>query len=572
MTEPRSGARILIDQLQLQGVNHLFSVPGESFLAALDALVDAPGLRLVVNRHESGSAFMACAYARLTGQPGVAFVTRGPGACNAAIGIHTAAQDSLPVVLLVGQCPTMVRYREAFQEMDYGAVFGSTCKWVAQADRAERLPELVARAFQTAASGRPGPVVLALPEDVLEQTVQAADARCHQGVQAAPSDTQIATLRRMLGRAQRPIAIVGGAGWTPAASENLRGFLEANQLPAACAFRFQDVLDNRLPNYAGDAGLGINPRLAERIRAADLVLALGARLGEATTGGYTLLQPPVPRQALVHVHASVEELGRVYQAELMINSGMPQLAARLAMMTPIEEPAWAASVAEARREYEAWRERPPVLDSHPVALDPWHVLRELRAALADDAIVVNGAGNFAAWLHRFFPYYAPGTQLAPTCGSMGYGVPAAIAAKIAAPERTVACISGDGDFLMTGQELATACQNNAGVLFIVFNNSLYGTIRMHQEARFPGRAIGTTLVNPDFAQLARAYGASGERVTRTQDFAPALAGALAAIRGKRVPALLELVCDPRLLGPTAWTDSPPAPAVVGASLGPGSPR
>jgi acetolactate synthase-1/2/3 large subunit len=552
MNEPRTGARILVDQLLLQGVNQLFSVPGESFLAALDALIDAPSLRLVVNRHESASTFMAGAYARLTGQPGVAFVTRGPGACNAAIGVHSAFQDSLPVVLLVGQCATGVIEREAFQEMDYRKLFASTSKWVAQVDRADRIPEFVARAFQTAVSGRPGPVVLALPEDVLAQRVQTADARCHQAVQAAPSDTQLAALRRLLGKARRPIVIAGGSGWNGAAGEYLRGFLEANQLPVACAFRFQDIVDNRHPNYVGDAGLGINPLLADRIRNADLVLALGARLGEATTGAYTLLQAPVPAQTLVHAHAAVEELGRVYQAELMINCGMPQLAARLAMMTPIEQPAWAAELPLARAEYQRWQERPALLAQHPVALDPWQVLRDLRGALPDDAIVANGAGNFAAWLHRFFPYHGAGTQLAPTGGSMGYAVPAAIAAKISAPERTVVCVSGDGDFLMTGQELATACQYGAAVLFLVFNNAQYGTIRMHQEQRFPGRVVGTALDNPDFVRYAQAFGALGYRVERGADFAPVLDEALAAMRGKRAPALIELVCDRRLLAPTVW--------------------
>ncbi|HYA65199.1 MAG TPA: thiamine pyrophosphate-binding protein, partial [Burkholderiaceae bacterium] len=461
MSDSRSGARILVDQLLLQGVDRLFCVPGESYLGVLDALIATPSLRLIVNRHESGSAFMAGAYARLTGQPGVAFVTRGPGACNAAIGIHHAYQDSLPLVLLVGQSPTSVLEREAFQEIDCRRLFGSISKWVAQIDRADRIPEFLARAFQSATSGRQGPVVLALPEDVLEQSARTADARCHQSVQAAPSDTQIAALRRMLGKAQRPIVLVGGPGWSAAASENLRGFAEANHLPVACAFRYQDVYDNRHPNYVGDVGLGVNPQLAERIRGADLVLAFGARLGEATTSGYTLLRAPVPDQALVHAHPGLEELGRVYQAELMINTGMPQLAARLAMITPIENPIWADAVVQARAQYRAWQLRPEILSRHPPELDPWQLLQELRATLPDQAIVCNGAGNFSIWLHRFFGYFAPGTQLAPTSGCMGYAVPAAIAAKISAPEKAVVCISGDGDFLMTAQELATACQYNA---------------------------------------------------------------------------------------------------------------
>ncbi len=550
MNDSRTGARILVDQLLLQGVNRLFCVPGESFLDVLDALVDAPGMRLIVNRHESASAFMASAYARLTGQPGVAFVTRGPGACNAAVGIHQAAQDSLPLVLFVGQCKSGFLEREAFQEVDYRSMYGSLCKWVAQIDSPERIPELLARAFQTATSGRPGPVVLAIPEDVLGQCAVVGNARCHQAVQAAPSDTQIAALRRLLGKAQRPIVVVGGSGWNAAASDNLCAFAQANQLPVACAFRYQDVLDNRHPNYVGDAGVGINPQLARRIGEADLVLALGARLGEATTSGYTIVHSPVPTQTLVHAHAGLEELGRVFQAELMINTGMPQLAARLAMMTPIDAPVWAGELAQARAEFAAWQKRPEVLQGPAVALDPWQLLQDLRAALPADAIIVNGAGNYAAWLHRFFPYFASGTQLAPSNGSMGYAVPAAIAAKLSAPERIVVCVSGDGDFLMSSQELASACQNNAAVLFLVFNNNQYGTIRMHQERRFPGRPIGTTLANPDFVALAQAYGCTGLPVRRTEDFPAALAQALAAIRRDRLPALLEISCDPRLLSPT----------------------
>jgi acetolactate synthase-1/2/3 large subunit len=550
MENPRTGARILVDQLLMQGVNSLYCVPGESFLGVLDAILDAPSLRLVVNRQESGSTFMAGGYARLTGQPGVAYVTRGPGACNAAIGIHHAYQDSLPLVLFVGQTPGTFRDRESFQEIDQVRLFGAIAKWVAQIERADRIPEYVARAFQTATSGRPGPVVLAVPEDVLTQTAQVGDARCHVAVQPAPSDTQIATLRRLLGKAQRPLVIAGGAGWTPAACDNLRGFAEANQVPLATAFRFQDLVDNSHPHYIGDVGLGINPRLAERIRSSDLVLALGARLGEATTGGYALLEAPVPRQKLIHAHAGIEELGRVFQADLMINTGMPQLAARLAMMTPIDAPVWAPQVAAARAEYLAWQLAPAPAGAAAPDLDLRQVLLELRAAVPRDAVICNGAGNFSGWLHRFFPYYLPGTQLAPGSGAMGFGVPAAIAAKIAAPEKTVVCLTGDGDFLMCAQELATAAQCNAGVLFLVCNNSQYGTIRMHQEREFPGRSSGTALANPDFVQLARAFGGAGWRVAGTADFQGALAEALGAIRARRMPALIELVCDPRQLTPT----------------------
>jgi len=549
MSRPRTGARILVDQLLIQGVNFLYCVPGEAMVPVLDALIDQPGLRPIVNRHESASTFMAGAYARLTGQPGVAFVSRGPGACNAAIGIHHAAQDSLPLVLLVGQSRSAFLDREAFQEIDCRAVFGSMAKWVAQVDSAERLPEYLARAFQTAASGRPGPVVLSLPEDLLQAGAGTADARCHQAVQSAPSDTQLATLRRLLGRAQRPLVLVGGWGWNAAAAENLAHFAQANALPVAAAFRHQDILDNRHPNYVGDVGLGINPQLAERVRAADLLLVFGGRLDEATTGGYELLQVPVPQQSLVHAHAGVGELGRVYQGELLINTGMPQLAARLAMLSPIEDPVWAPELLAARSQYETWQQRPAPAAGAPGTLDPWEVLAALRAGLPDDAIVASGAGNFSLWLHRFFPYRAAGTQLAPAGGSMGYAVPAAIAAKLAAPDKTVVCVSGDGDFQMSGQELATACQYRAPVLFLVFNNRMYGTIRMHQERQFPGRVVGTGLDNPDFAQLARAHGAYGATVRDSSQFAAALALALADMRSRRQPALIELHCDADRIAP-----------------------
>jgi acetolactate synthase-1/2/3 large subunit len=552
----RTGARLLVDQLLIQGVNQVFCVPGESYLGVLDALSDfGSAVRLTVNRHESGSVFMADAYARLTGQPGVAFVTRGPGASNAAIGIHNARQDSTPLVLFIGQVDTEHLGREAFQEIDYRQMFGGVAKAVEQVERADRIPEVVARAFQCASSGRPGPVVVALPEDVLGHGVRIADALCHQPVQAAATDTQIATLRGLLRQAQRPLLMLGGAGWTLPARDNLRRFVEANDLPVVCGFRFQDRFDNEHPNYIGDAGIGINPKLADRIRTADLVIAIGLRLGEITTAGYTLLRAPVPEQALVHVHAGLEELGRVYQAQLMINSGMPQFAARLAAMTPIESSGWGEQTRAGRAEYEQWQQRPALYQQREPLLDLWQVMRQLRQAMPRDAIVANGAGNFSVWLHRFFRYGSLGTQIAPTSGCMGYGVPAAIGAKIMAPERTVVCVTGDGDLMMSVQELATAAQYHAGVIFLVLNNAMYGTIRLHQERRFPGRVSGTSLVNPDFTALARSFGAMGAHVTDTAQFAPALSEALAYTRERRLPALIELACDPDLLTPEATVAS-----------------
>ncbi|MCX8005856.1 MAG: thiamine pyrophosphate-dependent enzyme, partial [Burkholderiaceae bacterium] len=469
--------------------------------------------------------------------------------------IHTAFQDSSPIVVFVGQVGSDCAEREAFQEIDYRRMFGPLSKWVAQIDRADRVPEFVARAFQVATSGRCGPVVLALPEDMLTQTADVADAACHAPVQAAPSDTQLASLRRLLGGARRPLVLLGGFGWTPAACENLRRWVEANHLPVACAFRFQDLFDNRHPNYVGDVGIGINPKLAQRVREADLLIALGPRLGEMTTGGYTLLDVPRPRQQLVHVHPGIEELGRVYQPVLAIASGMPQIAARLAMLPPIESPPWRDATAQARAEYEAWQQRPPVYAAGEPRLDLWQVIRALGEQLPADTIVTNGAGNFATWVHRFHRYTGLRTQLAPTAGSMGYGLPAAIAAKLAAPGRTVVTVAGDGELMMTVQELATAVQYRAGVIAVVFNNGMYGTIRMHQEREFPGRVYATALTNPRFDQLAQAFGGFGTVVETTDQFAPALREAAAFAREQRLPAVIELACDPEVITPNATIES-----------------
>jgi acetolactate synthase-1/2/3 large subunit len=554
----RTGGQILVDALQTHGTDTIFGVPGESYLAVLDALHDAP-IRFITNRQEGGAAFMAEAYGKLTGRPGICFVTRGPGATNASIGVHTAFQDSTPMILFIGQVGNDFVEREAFQEIDYRRMFGQMAKWVAQIDRADRVAEYVARAFQVATSGRPGPVVLALPEDMLVTNATVADARPYQPAQASPSADQITQLRAMLASAARPIVLLGGAGWNADACEDIRRFAERNRLPVACAFRFQDLLDNRHEHYVGDVGIGINPKLAARIKESDLILAIGPRLGEMTTGGYTLLEAPRPRQTLVHVHSGAEELGRVYQADLMINSGMPQIAAALADMAPVAATAWENTVAAARAELATWQEEPPVFKDGTARMNLWQVVRTLQAELPADTILTNGAGNFASWAHRFWRYGGFRTQLAPTSGAMGYGVPAGIAARIVEQShgqpRTVLTFAGDGDFLMNGQELATAVQYEAGVLFIVFNNSTFGTIRMHQEREYPARVSGTNLQNPDFAALARAYGAYGETVETTKEFAAALKRAQDHIATSRLPALIELRYEANLITPNATLDS-----------------
>jgi acetolactate synthase-1/2/3 large subunit len=532
----RSGGKILVDQLALHGADLAFCVPGESYLAVLDALYDAP-IRLIVCRHEAGAANMADAYGKLTGRPGICLVTRGPGATHASVGVHTAFQDSTPLILLVGQVASNQEEREAFQEVDYRRMFGSTAKWVAQIERADRIPEYVARAFATATSGRPGPVVLALPEDMLSSEADVADARPFRPVQPHPGD--VGELHELLAGAKRPLAILGGAGWTPAASEAMQVFLEANDLPAGAAFRRQDAIDNDSPCFVGDIGIGVNPKLAARVREADVLLVVGPRLGEITTSGYTLVEPPTPRQTLVHVHPGAEELGRVYQPALPVLSGMEQFATAVGDLRV--EGAWSAWRAEARADYEAWQRH----GSMPGAVDLGEVVAQLRERLPRDTIVTNGAGNFSVWVHRFWRYHVYPSQLAPTSGAMGYGVPAAVAAKAVAPARMVVCFAGDGDFLMSGQELATAVQYELPILIVVVNNGMYGTIRMHQERHYPGRVVGTDLRNPDFVAYAQAFGAHGELVERTEDFPDALERALEAGR----PALLELRIDPEAITP-----------------------
>lgn len=523
-----TGARLLVDALLTHGVERVFSVPGESFLAVLDSLHDeTERIQTIVCRHEAAAANMAEAVGKLTGRPGIALVTRGPGATHASIGVHTAFQDSTPMILLIGQCAREHLDREAFQEIDYRRMFGQMAKWVAQIDDPRRIPEYLSHAFHTATSGRPGPVVLSLPEDVLSDACPVVPGvPAYHRVAASPSAAQIEQLRQLLEAAKRPMVIAGGSGWTPAACADLQRFIENWQLPVGLAFRFQDTLDNDHPNYAGDVGLGINPALAERIRDADLLLALGPRLGESTTGGYTLLDIPKTKQTLVHVHQGADELGRVYAADLPIVSGMPELAAMLAALQPAGQPAWAGAADAAHRAYLEWRTPRPI----PGDVQMGEVIQQLRAHLPADAIVTNGAGNYATWLHRHFSYRHFRSQLAPTSGAMGYGVPAAIAAKSLYPQRAVVALAGDGCFMMSAQELATAIHYDLHVLFIVVNNSQFGTIRMHQERHYPNRVHGTGVTNPDFAAFARSFGAHGETVERTEDFLPALERAIAAKR------------------------------------------
>jgi len=540
----RSGGRILVDQLKIHGTELAFCVPGESYLPVLDALYEhRDTIKLITCRHESGAANMAEAYGKLTGKPGICLVTRGPGATNASIGVHTAFQDSTPMILFIGQVGNDFVEREAFQEIDYRRMYGQMAKWVAQIDRADRVPEFIARAYQVATSGRMGPVVLALPEDMLAAMAEVDDARPWQRIETSPSEAAMARLSAMLNSAKRPFLIAGGSGWDAEACAQLQQFAQTQSIPVGCAFRFQDLFDNAHPNYAGDVGIGINPKLAARIKAADLVIALGPRLGEMTTSGYTLIDPRVSSttQQLVHILPGVEELGRVYQADLMINATMAAMAKVLGAMPRVTQPDTGTSVTEANADYQAWQAQKTI----PGAVQMWDVMQHLESVLPPDAILTNGAGNYATWVHRFHRYRGFRTQLAPTSGAMGYGVPAAIAAKAVHPDRVVVAFAGDGCFLMTGQELATAVQYKLNVIFIVVNNNMYGTIRMHQEREFPGHVHGTTLVNPDFAAYARAFGARGEVVENTAEFAPAFERAMKA--GK--PALIEVRIDAEAISP-----------------------
>lgn len=548
---------LIVECLVAQGVTHVFGVPGESYLAVLDGFHRyRDQIRFITNRQEGGAAYMAEAQGKLTGRPGVCFVTRGPGATNASIGVHTAFQDSTPMVLLVGDVASDTRDRESFQEIDYSHFFGPGTKGMAKRveriDLAERIPETIARAFATAMAGRPGPVVLVLPEDMLTQTVAARPLRRVEPVAIGLAPDALPAIEGLLKQAQRPFVLVGGAGWSPKAAQDLQDFAKAWQLPVGNAFRFQDTFDNFHPCYAGDVGIAINPALAERIGQADLLLVFGARLGEMTTSGYTLLELPVPKQTWVHVHAASDELNRVYQTPYAYNASMACTAAALKTLTPPSSLPWAAFTAQAHQAYLANREPQQVALAQAPDSQVGRVRQmarhthTLQSLLPPDAVLTNGAGNFASWLHRYFQY--PGlakglkTQLAPTNGAMGYGVPAGISAAISSG-RLAVTFTGDGDFLMNGQELATAVQHGARSIVILLNNGMYGTIRMHQERHYPEHISGSALKNPDFCALAQAYGYQGIRVADDDDFEPALRAALAHPGG----TLIEVMIDPDLI-------------------------
>ncbi|MDR7094260.1 thiamine pyrophosphate-binding protein [Hydrogenophaga laconesensis] len=544
----RIAGHLLVECLIVQGVTHAFGVPGESYLAVLDGFhAHADRIRFITNRQEGGAAFMAEAQGKLTGRPGVCFVTRGPGATNASIGLHTAFQDSTPMVLFVGDVASDARDREAFQEVDYAAFFGPSTKGMAKRveriDDARRIPEYVARAFATAMNGRPGPVVLVLPEDMLTQTVEAEPLPRVEPVQAWSDPGALRELRTLLLASQRPLVIAGGGGWTPQSASALQRFAENWQLPVANAFRFQDTFDNHHALYAGDVGLGINPALARRIRESDLLIAIGPRLGEATTGGYTLVQAPVPAQKLVHIHASAEELGRVYQPTLAIHATMNAAARSLEVLTAPPSVPWSDWALACHADYTENLDAANGGITLPGTIDMPAIIHTLQQHLPADAVLTNGAGNFASWLHRFFRYHGltkgHKTQLAPTNGAMGYGVPAGIGAAILTG-RTAFTIAGDGDFLMNGQELATAAQHGARSIVLLLNNGSFGTIRMHQEREYPANVSGSALANPDFCALARAYGYAAERITHTAEFEPALRRALAAPVGTVIEVMLDV--------------------------------
>lgn len=545
--EPRLGGHILADQLVIQGADTAFCVPGESYLTLLDGLYHHQNsIRVVHSRHEGAAANMADAYGKMTGKPGICMVTRGPGATNASIGVHTAFQDSTPMIVLIGQIGRSMTDREAFQEIDYRRMFGEMAKWVAQIDQVERIPEYISRAFHVSQSGRPGPVVLALPEDMLSSMVTVADAKKSYPVEAAPTPEAMEELRDRLSKAKKPLLIVGGPTWNKQAVEDVTAFVEANNLPVACAFRYQDRFNNTHPNYVGDIGIGINPKLATRVKESDLLIIAGPRMGEMTTGGYSMLNIPETDQDLIHIMPGAEELGRVYNPDLGINSSLRQFCKMARELAPVDNSAWASEAAIGNADY---LERIKPTDA-PGDVNMSEIVSWLSNRMPEDGVVTHGAGNYSVWVTRFFQHRTYPTQIAPTNGAMGYSVPAAIGAKITDPNRMVVSFNGDGCFMMLGQEMITAKQFNAPVIFIVVNNGMLGTIRMHQEREFPNNVMSTELMNPDFVQLAESYGAQGERVTRTEDFEAAFERAVNCGRS----ALIELVVDEQALTPAQTLD------------------
>ncbi|MBB3285840.1 MULTISPECIES: thiamine pyrophosphate-binding protein [unclassified Rhizobium] len=538
----RTGGQLIVEALKANGVQRISCVPGESFLAVLDALHDSD-INVLVCRQEGGAAMMADAWGRLTGEPGICMVTRGPGATNASAGLHIARQDSIPMILFIGQVQRDAREREAFQEVEFRRAFTEFAKWVGEIDAAARIPEFVTRAFAVATSGRPGPVVLTLPEDMLRDEVEALQALPYVPVAAHPGRGQLADLRQRLAAAQRPMVILGGTRWNEGAVVGIRQFAERFKLPVGCSFRRQMLFDHLHPSYAGDVGIGINPALAKEIKEADLLILLGGRLSEMPSSGYTLVDIPYPRQQFVHVHPDPSELGRIYRPDLAICASPADFVAALVDLDPPHETPWADRTERMHAAYLSWSKTP---EKSPGAVHMGRIMDWIEANTADDAIFTNGAGNYATWLHRFHRFRRFNTQAAPTSGSMGYGLPAAVAAKQLFPEREVICFAGDGCFMMHGQEFATAVQYGLPLIALVINNGMYGTIRMHQEREYPGRVSATALDNPDFAALARAYGGHGETVKATAEFGPAFERARAS--GK--PAIIEIALDPEAITPS----------------------
>jgi acetolactate synthase-1/2/3 large subunit len=547
--QPRNGGQILVEALIRNAVDTLYCVPGESYLPVLDALHDATSIRTIVTRHEGAASNMADAYGKLTGRPGICFVTRGPGATHASNGVHTAKQDSTPMILFVGQIESGFKGREAFQEVDYTQMFGGLAKWATEIDRIERIPEMVSKAFSIAMSGRPGPVVIALPEEILFGSAHVADAPPVRIARAAPDSAALEEMRERLGAAKQPLVIVGGTGWDVDSTQALQRFVHANHLPVAASFRRQDLFDNRDPHYVGQLGLGTSPKLLERVKNSDLLLVIGSRLSETVSQGYTLIESPSPKQPMIHVHPDPEELNRVYHAELAILSSLSSFAHAVSTLQPVPSNAWKSWTDAARADY--LEHSTPALP-HPqhTGVDMGSVVAHLNEVLPDNAVITNGAGNYTVWVHRFYRYRQPATELAPTNGAMGYGFPASIAAKLHDPKRTVICFAGDGCFMMYPQELATAMQYNAPIVVIVVNNGMLATIRMHQEREYPGRVSATELANPDFIALAKSFGAHAERVDRSEDFPAAFQRAQKA----GVAALIELRTDPRQITPQARLD------------------